>query len=546
MRLQVFFGKHIGDLPRLNITEGLLIRAANDNWNDFGYSSLFDLFVIRNGVYSTPWRFRVGFIGTDESPFELINNQLEQRGPKILPASEFPEFFSMLPSEDDYARFFNEYGRDVASNYLLAIGDVIALKGSNRNSDFLKRALNSDIFGMSLIRSDDAFEAFQSATRIFNSNFRVRVDSAPRILNIPAFHVSGYSDELNFEFRFSQSGILPKRITAIIGSNGVGKSYTLRKILEHCVAFSESRTGPLFSRVVAVATSRETEATFPRAEGSPIDYVHITSSGAETARDGFRTLAEDIHALARNSFANNQDSSRRWYSFQRAVSELLPFSSVVLIPHSSIPENLAREEIIGFDELASRESVVMRLINRLSGEMELRLVRDGKFYRLSSGQSAFVRLAAHLSRHVEQGSIVLIDEPESHLHPRYISQFMSMLDSILGASSSVAVIATHSPYIIRELPNEQVRMIHVNSARRIFIARPRLKTLGADVGAISASVFGNEMASDAVRRLADKIFENPNIYDKWEDNLDLELSVEAVLMIRRLLRERGESEHDAY
>lgn len=54
-------------------------------------------------------------------------------------------------------------------------------------------------------------------------------------------------------------------------------------------------------------------------------------------------------------------------------------------------------------------------------------VIDGHEYPLSSGEISFVRFAAQASLHIENGSLLLLDEPETHLHPNFISHESPLL-----------------------------------------------------------------------------------------------------------------------
>ncbi|MHC5791870.1 AAA family ATPase, partial [Streptococcus pyogenes] len=77
-------------------------------------------------------------------------------------------------------------------------------------------------------------------------------------------------------------------------------------------------------------------------------------------------------------------------------------------------------------------------------------------YPLSSGQLSFFKFALLACLHIENGSFVLLDEPETHLHPSMISDFITLLDNILERTGSYALIATHSTYFVREVAREQV------------------------------------------------------------------------------------------
>lgn len=58
-------------------------------------------------------------------------------------------------------------------------------------------------------------------------------------------------------------------------------------------------------------------------------------------------------------------------------------------------------------------------------------ILNGKTYPLSSGQLAFFRFALNATLFVENGTLVLLDEPETHLHPNLVADFIQLLDRIL-------------------------------------------------------------------------------------------------------------------
>lgn len=133
----------------------------------------------------------------------------------------------------------------------------------------------------------------------------------------------------------------------------------------------------------------------------------------------------------------------------------------------------------------------LRLIQRLDwSRSPVVFSDDGGFRRLSSGETAMLRLAIQMSEAIEEGSLLLLDEPENHLHPNYVSQAMSLLHQVLVATKSIAIIATHSAYVVREVPRQRVHILSLDD-REISIASPRLQTFGASVDMISQFVFGD-------------------------------------------------------
>lgn len=152
---------------------------------------------------------------------------------------------------------------------------------------------------------------------------------------------------------------------------------------------------------------------------------------------------------------------------------------------------------------------------------------DGRGYPLSSGELSFLKFAAQASLHIENGSLLLLDEPETHLHPNFISRFVALLDSLLESTGSAAIIATHSAYFVREVFREQVTVLSANSEGMVLAQRPTLRTFGADVGAISYFVFGEDelskLASEVEDRLIARKLSWPEVYELYKDELSLEM-----------------------
>ncbi|WP_164840039.1 AAA family ATPase [Sinorhizobium meliloti] len=154
-------------------------------------------------------------------------------------------------------------------------------------------------------------------------------------------------------------------------------------------------------------------------------------------------------------------------------------------------------------------------------------VIGSRTYPLSSGELSFLRFAALASLYIENGSLLLLDEPETHLHPNFISQFVALLDGLLEQTGSVAVLSTHSVYFVREAFEDQVIVLRSAPDRRIVAEVPTLKTFGADVGAISYFVFGEDQPSRLARDVEEKIAERSaswdEVFELYKDSLSLEL-----------------------
>ena len=96
-----------------------------------------------------------------------------------------------------------------------------------------------------------------------------------------------------------------------------------------------------------------------------------------------------------------------------------------------------------------------------------------------------------LVANLEQNSLVLIDEPETHLHPPLLSAMMHALREILEEYKSSAVVASHSPVVVQETMARHVHVVR-REGDITKVHAVRTETFGESIGLITALVFGME------------------------------------------------------
>lgn len=87
---------------------------------------------------------------------------------------------------------------------------------------------------------------------------------------------------------------------------------------------------------------------------------------------------------------------------------------------------------------------------------------------------------------ITEDSLLLIDEPEIHLHPNAISNFMRMLNKLLEKFNSFAIISTHSPIVLQEIPSRYVRVFDNNE---FYDTELWDECFGENISKIIANVF---------------------------------------------------------
>jgi predicted ATP-dependent endonuclease of OLD family len=116
------------------------------------------------------------------------------------------------------------------------------------------------------------------------------------------------------------------------------------------------------------------------------------------------------------------------------------------------------------------------------------------FRRLSSGHKIVLLTITRLVETVVESTLVLMDEPETHLHPPLLSALVRSVSDLLINRNGLAIVATHSPVVLQEVPSTCVwRLDRVGF--ELSARRPALETFGENVGTLTNEVFGLEVTA---------------------------------------------------
>jgi hypothetical protein len=166
-------------------------------------------------------------------------------------------------------------------------------------------------------------------------------------------------------------------------------------------------------------------------------------------------------------------------------------------------------------------------------EAATRLVR-----RMSSGHAIVLLTVTKLVSRIEEKTLVLLDEPESHLHPPLLSALVRTLTEILHDRNALAIVATHSPVVLQEVPRSCVwKITRVGLA--ISTHRPEVETFGENVGLLTSEVFGLEVSKsgfNALLREAAGKFDN---YDEAINSFSDHLGFEGRAILLSLFHEKA-------
>lgn len=87
--------------------------------------------------------------------------------------------------------------------------------------------------------------------------------------------------------------------------------------------------------------------------------------------------------------------------------------------------------------------------------------RAGLLYReLSEGEQQLLTVLGLLRFTKQDESLLLLDEPDTHLNPRWSIEYRRLIESVGGAfGSSHTLIASHDPLLIADLKRDEVRLL---------------------------------------------------------------------------------------
>lgn len=491
----------------------LIIVPDAGDWNDFGARLRADLFIVGIADAGAPLRMRIlveGHENTRDYIIEHLRLNEVRRGRRRIERIGRP-FVSVLQSEEDYRRLVELLGFENAIGCLRKMHDAVLARLENATDADAEtlRLTHTIIFHEGALRDEGTWVAFRQGDRYLTPNRPPDVQDAAASFTVEA-NLRGMVGEHVLDADFGEDFPLSRRALVLVGQNGTGKTRLFEAMVDGlrlAPPWDENwqvdrpavfNPRPGFSRLIVFSSvaSDPYPTSLPPWEG--IDYRYHRMIGARGGEGGALTLA----------LMDCMRADRDAQGFgRRGAAELL---GTVLEP-LGIADNLY-VELTDTDEPDTLPAPIrigdrnfFPLFRRMNEQRNLQLYARINIERppvvvaarmrprnLSSGEVALLRFAAQAVGSLRRGTIFLFDEPETHLHPSYISQFMDMLDRLLEQSGSIALIATHSAYVVREVPARRVRMVTRDpDDEAIMIDPPTMQTFGASIDTISQFVFGD-------------------------------------------------------
>jgi ABC-type cobalamin/Fe3+-siderophores transport system ATPase subunit len=118
-------------------------------------------------------------------------------------------------------------------------------------------------------------------------------------------------------------------------------------------------------------------------------------------------------------------------------------------------------------------------INDLIAETHIRVQRKGfkehvTFGDLSDGERQYLMVLGLLRFTREDETLFLLDEPDTHLHPRWKFEYLNTIEKCVNKEGhNQMLLATHDPLVVLSLKKDQVRLFKMDEkSKRITVSEP--------------------------------------------------------------------------
>lgn len=510
----------------------LAVVPDQNTWNDYGFKLYANLYVMTEpGEISDSLPIRMMFPGEDATA-DVLSAEIQQRG-IVFPLSDIGRPFCTLQNEaKQYETLMQQLGFGGTIAGLRRLRDVVLAKLEGEDAEAIALSESED-FHVGMIREAWRYTALRRGGRFLRPGPVPVATDAAATFSVTATP-AGFATSIHAEFDFEADAIFEDRACVLIGRNGVGKTQLLKAIVDGLTdapgraddaADVEISPAPKISRLLVFSSvpSDPYPKTIP--PWFDVDYEYFAVA-AEATPLGPRFIESVLDCLRDDGSAFGPEDSpvTRLELLESLLGERGMWTELNLPLRLDASADVFRRTTRIGDRLyvALDQGMSEKQLNQLGALVDRSvaaiILAPGGPRRLSSGEVAMVHFVAQAVASIENGSLLLLDEPETHLHPNYISVFMDLLQDALERTSSVAIIATHSAYVLREVPRRRVGVLQRNDGAT-FVDRPRMQTFGARIDDLSQFVF---MDGDVSPRYRQRLAE-------WAREVGREMTVDDVL-----------------
>ncbi|WP_120518078.1 AAA family ATPase [Chitinophaga barathri] len=413
-----------------------------DNWNDYGYVTLMVLlYYDAHRTQATIGSVRI-MKRWEEQTWEHLPEQFER-----LPL----DFCSLGVTEDYYNRL-----KDLLTSRSTAF--FYALRDAGMFPSISDLFYRTEIFRKSLIRENSNEELWRTIRYKF---YNISVDEAFKFSF--QFKPTDSTESVFLDFNFEYSKPIEHRVYALIGKNGTGKTKILSTIAQELANHDSTLIPkkPQFGKITSISYSFFDNFEIPKQHES-FYYAYCglkkdkkTLFEPEELDERFRDSA---HKILENGLLD------KW---KKVLSN---FIESTLVDEIFVPPSF-------FDDQTEHQY----------NPEAVRVLKD----QLSSGQHILLYVLTELIAQIRENSLILYDEPETHLHPNAITELMNSILELVKEFNSFCIIGTHSPLVVQCIQSRNVFVLS-RQPEQVYLHLLERESFGENLTVITEDIFGTK------------------------------------------------------
>ena len=271
----------------------------------------------------------------------------------------------------------------------------------------------------------------------------------------------------------------------VAGSNGSGKTTFLESIWNYFFDIALYKTDIMEKINITLENKFEDSI-----KNQIINELYFLSSYKENDRkkyqailSSFETLPKLIYIPTEINFSEVKTETTNFYR-EYSFFNIVDFNMIKDIPSYIVSRIIymlgQNENLTMLDARKKVTEEINGIFNILELDVKLKgISKDGKnmpifensqgeefdINELSSGEKQLFLRTLSIKMLEPEDSIILIDEPELSLHPKWQQQIIKVYQNI-GKNNQI-IVATHSPHILGSIPSENIIILSKNEENKI-------------------------------------------------------------------------------
>lgn len=458
------------------------VLIVPNDWNDYGFKTLFDVYCIPLPDTKKLYVGQTRIMRRRQKPWDLLFKELS----KPIPALD--EDYCSLGLSVSFYKSLVDIGKNFAMQFLGSIRDVAY------NTSIWDSFVGDECFESSLLREKAKAIEIRDAVPVLLGETQELID----VFSYTVKH-TGARIEQTIHFDFSSREILPHRAILLVGTNGTGKTQLLASLA-----------------VALTGVTRETKEGKSDIDDKNDLHKRQQSGKLKPLPSIYQVIAVSFSAFDKFEIPKNQirgDIGYVYIGLRTKEGEIVSMESML--------ENLC----LALSRLNNEKRMQLSLsLKRVLGPSPMwskitkKTDYDIKrvYAKLSAGQRIVLNILVHLLANLRKRSLLLLDEPETHLHPSLISALISEILHLLEENEAFSVIATHSPIIAQQITSDRI-LVLCRTDGLVESLTPSIECFGASLSEISNELFESREYERDYTAVLDRLME---AYDNDVDRIE--------------------------